>query len=258
VADKLRRFRGGEPDNSPEMKKIAPVLRLQSRWSLIPNPDEFLIELVTSRDGYHVYLYPFAGRLVNAAIGTLAAYRLGRDNPLSLQIPPNDYGVELHGSAPIEVSEPEWRDILSPDHLLEDVLASVNAAELGRHHFREIARVAGLIISGTPGSPPTMKMLQTSSGLLYDVFTKYDPDNLLLTQARREVLERQLEFTRLRETLEAMTRRSIIVRQCERLTPLAFPLWSDRISTHLATEDGATALARVIEELEAAAKREKP
>jgi ATP-dependent Lhr-like helicase len=155
------------------------------------------------------------------------------------------------------VSAGEWREIFSTDNLLEDVLASVNAAELGRHHFREIARVAGLIISGTPGSPPTMKMLQTSSGLLYDVFTKYDPDNLLLSQARREVLERQLEFTRLRESLEAMRGRTIILRSCERLTPLAFPLWSDRISNHLATEDGPARLAKMLEELDRAVKRER-
>ncbi|HWB02904.1 MAG TPA: ligase-associated DNA damage response DEXH box helicase [Verrucomicrobiales bacterium] len=257
VADKLRRFRAGEPDKSPEMKKITPVLEVQRRWSIIPNPDEMLIEQLQTRDGYHVYLYPFAGRLVNAAIGTLTGYRIGRDNPLSLIVTPNDYGVELYGTVPLEVSESEWRAILSPDHLLDDVLASVNAAELGRHHFREIARVAGLILTGTPGSPPTMKMLQTSSGLLYDVFTKYDPDNLLLSQARREVLERQLEFTRLRETLQAMTRRKIICRRCERLTPLAFPLWSDRISTHLATEDASTRLARMLEELERAAQKDK-
>ncbi len=257
VAEKLRRFRAGEPDNSPEMKKVAPVLNVQSRWSLIPNPDELLIEEVHTRDGHHLYLYPFAGRLVNAAIGTLAAYRLGRDNPLTLQVTPNDYGVELHGEAPLEVSPDEWRAILSLENLLEDVLASVNAAELGRHHFREIARVAGLIISGTPGAPPTMKMLQTSSGLLYDVFMKYDPDNLLLAQARREVLERQMEFVRLRETMDALTRRSLILRPCERLTPLAFPLWADRISTQMATEDGATRLARMLEELELAARADK-
>ena len=128
------------------------------------------------------------------------------------------------------------------------------AAELGRHHFREIARVAGLIMSGSPGAPPTMKSLQASSGLLYDVFARYDPANLLLEQSQREVLERQMDFTRLRETMEAMQQRVIVLKKCERLTPLAFPLWADRISHSVDTEDPAATLARMLEELETAAR----
>ena len=99
-----------------------------------------------------------------------------------------------------------------------------------------------------------MRQLQTSSGLLYDVFVKHDPGNLLLHQAGQEVLERQMDFTRLRETLEKLRERRCILKQCARLTPLAFPLWAGRISSHVGTEDYATKLARMLAELEAAAK----
>lgn len=254
VGEKLLRFREGPADRSPEMLKVAPILRVQAKWSIVPRPDELLIEQTTTRDGHHVYIYAFAGRLVNGALGTLVGYRLGKAAPLTLRVTPNDYGVELHGSTPFELTADEWRELLSPDDLLEDVLASVNAAELGRHHFREIARVAGLIMSGSPGAPPTMKTLQASSGLLYDVFARYDPANLLLEQSQREVLERQMDFTRLRETMEAMQHRTIILKNCERLTPLAFPLWADRIAHSVDTEDPAATLARMLEELEIAAR----
>lgn len=254
VAEKLRRYRAGEPDDSPEMKRVAPVLATQASWSIVPRPDELLVELTSSKEGHHVYLYPFAGRLVNGSLGTLAAFRLSRGQPLSIRVTPNDYGVELFSPAPMEASEAEWRAILSPDDLLADVLASVNAAELARHHFREVARVAGLILSGTPGSPPTLKSLQTSSGLLWDVFAKYDPQNLLLEQTRREVLERQMDFTRLHDTLMNLQQRTLILRPCPRLTPLAFPLWADRISHHVGKDDPADLLARMLEELESAAR----
>ena len=254
VGEKLLRFREGRADPSPEMVKVAPILRVQAKWSVVPRPDELLIEQTATRDGHHLYVYPFAGRLVNGALGTLLGYRLGKAAPLTLRVTPNDYGVELHGRTRLELTEAEWRDLLSPDDLLEDVLASVNAAELGRHHFREIARVAGLIMSGSPGAPPTMKSLQASSGLLYDVFARYDPANLLMEQSQREVLERQMDFTRLRETMEAMQQRQIVLVKCERLTPLAFPLWADRISHSVDTEDPAATLARMLEELETAAR----
>jgi ATP-dependent Lhr-like helicase len=253
VGEKLRRFRAGERDDGPEMRKVTPILEVQSRWSLVPRPDELLIETTRTRDGYHAFIYPFAGRVVNWALGTLVAYRLGKKTPMTVQITPNDYGFELFSERDLDLTVEEWKHALSPDQLLEDVLASVNIAELGRHHFREVARVAGLIVSGTPGAPPTMKQLQTSSGLLYDVFAKYDPGNLLLHQAHREVLERQMDFARLQETMREMQSRAWILKPCARLTPLAFPLWAGRISSNVGTEDHATKLARMLAELEAAA-----
>ena len=255
VAEKLLRFREGTKDDAPEMKKVSPILHVQAKWSVVPKPSELLVERTRTRDGEHVYLYPFAGRLVNGALGTLLGYRLGRNHPLTLRVTPNDYGVELSGPVIPELSGNEWRALLSPDHLLDDVLASVNAAELGRHHFREVARVAGLILSGTPGAPPTLRALQASSGLLWDVFAKYDPENLLLAQSQREVLERQMDFTRLATTLREMEKRELVLRHCPRLTPLAFPLWADRISHHVGKEDPATVLANMLAELESAAAR---
>jgi ATP-dependent Lhr-like helicase len=255
VAEKLRRYRAGERDDTPEMRKVAPILAIQTKWSIVPNPDELLIETTVTRDGHHAYVYPFAGRLVNGALGTLIGYRLGRERPLSLRVTPNDYGVELFSSTPFECDEARWRELLSPDDLLTDVLASVNAAELGRHHFREIARVAGLILSGTPGSPPTLKSLQTSSGLLWDVFSQYDPANLLLAQSQSEVLERQMDFHRLAHTLRRLQHRQLILRECPRLTPLAFPLWADRISHAVGKDDPAEVLARMLQELETAAAK---
>ena len=92
------------------------------------------------------------------------------------------------------------RLLAAPD-VEADILAGLNAAEMGRRQFRELARVAGLVFQGYPGQTPSNRQLQASSGLLYDVFAQYDPDNLLLAQAVREVLERQLEAPRLAAAL---------------------------------------------------------
>ena len=254
VGEKLRRFRAGLRDPDPEMRRVRPVLEVQARWSLVPEPAELLIETTRTREGQHVFIYPFAGRVVNAAIGTLIGCRLGRRTPLTLQITPNDYGFELFTPQPLDLDEADWRELLAPEALLEDVLASINLAELGRHQFRETARIAGLILSGQPGAAPGLRQLQASSSLLYDVFAKYDPDNLLLRQAQREVLERQMEFTRLQEVLAELRQRRWILKACARLTPLAFPLWAGRISSHIGSEDPAVRLARMLAELEAAAK----
>jgi ATP-dependent Lhr-like helicase len=137
---------------------------------------------------------------------------------------------------PAPIEEALESGLLGTAHLLHDITASLNAAELARRQFREIARVAGLIFEGFPGQNKSMKQVQASSGLLYDVFTKYDPDNLLVAQAKREVLERQLESSRIGATLKRLEQSTVRLIDVERPTPLAFPILVDRTRAKLSSE----------------------
>ena len=129
----------------------------------------------------------------------------------------------------------------------------MNTAELARRQFREVARVSGLVLQSLPGKKAKNRDLQTSTNLLYEVFERYDPDNLLLEQARREILDNQLELTRLKNTLKSLSTRPIHLQECERLTPMAFPLWADRLQAHYQGEDSATRLEKMLTSLETAA-----
>ena len=146
--------------------------------------------------------------------------------------------------------------VLSPDGLAEDLAACVNVSEIARRRFRDIARIAGLVFPGYPGSGKTTRQVQASSGLIFDVLVRYDEANLLVDQARREVLESQLEAARLARTLEDVSRRRLVVLEPARLTPLAFPLWAERLQSQVITsEDWRTRVRRVAERLEKAAGR---
>jgi ATP-dependent Lhr-like helicase len=227
------------------MKAVRPILEVQASMSRIPARDELLIERVSSKEGEHLFVYPFEGRLVHEGLSALFAYRIAQLEPLSFTFACNDYGFELlsPGRAPIELALDG--NLLSSEFLLHDILASLNAVELARRQFREIARVAGLVFAGYPGSPKTLKQVQASSGLLYDVFTRYDPDNLLIHQAQREVLEKQLEQTRLGIALDRMRAGRVTVIDVDRPTPLAFPLVVDRNREHLSTEQLSARIKRM-------------
>jgi ATP-dependent Lhr-like helicase len=129
----------------------------------------------------------------------------------------------------------------------------LNAAELGRRQFRQIARVAGLVFQGYPGQPQSNRQLQASSGLLWDVFNEYDPHNLLLVQATREVLERQLEAPRLEAALARMRRTRAVLTAPSRPTPFAFPLVVELFREKLTTEALEARVARMVADLEKAA-----
>jgi ATP-dependent Lhr-like helicase len=135
------------------------------------------------------------------------------------------------------------------------MIECLNTTELAKRRFREIARIAGLVFQGYPGAGKSTRQIQASSGLFYDVFAKYDPGNLLLDQARREVMERQMEVTRLRRALEDAGAMKLVVRETERLTPLSFPLWAMWVQGQVSTEKWADRVKRMVAELEAAAAK---
>ncbi|MEX1116588.1 MAG: ligase-associated DNA damage response DEXH box helicase, partial [Akkermansiaceae bacterium] len=199
-----RRLQGhGKP--SPEMKAVAPILAIQKKWSRLPADDALLIEHAHSREGEHLFFYPFAGRLVHEGLATLAAFRISRELGESIHTTQNDYGFSLTAKRGLILDEESLRRYLSSENLLDDLIACINTAELARRQFREIARVSGLILQTPPGQKDrSQRELQSSASLLYEVLHRYDADNLLLVQSRREILEKQLELTRLANVIQRL------------------------------------------------------
>lgn len=245
--------------NEPELACIRPILELQSRWSIIPAPDELLIERTRTREARHVFLFPFEGRHVHEGLGLILAHRIARSRPVSISITTNDYAIELRTAKPLELTEEEWRNALSTNDLLPDLFACLNHSELARRRFRDIARIAGLIHPGYPGGAgKTNRHLQASSELFFQVFDEFDPANLLLDQARREVLEDQMEITRLRSALERIAHARITIIDTPHLTPLGFPVYAESLRTqHVSTESWRDRIERMVAQLEHAAEREE-
>jgi ATP-dependent Lhr-like helicase len=256
--EQLRRATLGRYDG-PEMQALKPLLEIQQRWSSLPTDDTTVIETMHSREGRHLFMFPFAGRSVHVGLASLLAYRVGRVTPVTFSIAINDYGFEL-----LSAQELDWAPLLdakrgadvalfSTDHLLEDVLASLNATEMSQRRFREIARIAGLVFQGYPGQGKSARQLQASSSLFFAVFSQHDAGNLLLTQAQREVLEQELELGRLRATLLELQARSVRFHAIKRATPFGFALMVERFREKLSTEKLSDRVARLVRELEKAA-----
>jgi ATP-dependent Lhr-like helicase len=262
---KLEEARDGEL-NSPEMWAVQPIMQLQMQRSTLPAPGELLIERTKTREGHHLFVFPFDGRAVHEGMAAVVAYRLSCIRPISFSFAINDYGFELLSADEIMLEHAEAKEqrealqrrgaeaqrngdvdektfdpsflrvLFDPTNLAHDLVASLNATALAKRQFREIARIAGLIFEGLPHQRKTSRQLQASSGLFYEVFTKYDPDNLLIAQANREVLEKQLENSRLANAMQRAFTGNIILKEVPKPTPLAFPLMVDLWREQLSSE----------------------
>ncbi len=219
-----------------ELRALKPLFQLQAYLSHIPKENELLIEQIETKDGYHLFVFPFEGRLVHEAMAAILAYRISRITPITFSIAMNDYGFELLSDQPIPVDDQNVYELFSSEDLLIDIQKSVNSVEMARRKFRDIAVIGGLIFQGYPGEQKKARHLQSSASLLFNVFTEYDPQNLLLRQAFNEVMEQQMEETRLRNMLERIQAGKIIITFPNTLTPFCFPIKVDSMRENLSSE----------------------
>ncbi|MEX1189120.1 MAG: ligase-associated DNA damage response DEXH box helicase [Bacteroidia bacterium] len=225
-----------ETATDEELLKLKPLFDVQKNRSAIPSEKQFLIEQLKSRDGFHIFFYPFEGRYIHEGLAALLAWRISQLSPISFSLAMNDYGFELLSDKPLPLMEALEEDLFRIDSLRKDIELSVNSTELARRVFREIASISGLVFQGFPGKLIGTKHLQNSSRLMFDVFSQYDQDNLLLKQAFSEVYSNQLEEQRIREALLRIRNQEVILVELDRPSPFSFPILVDRLRGSLSSE----------------------
>ena len=249
VLEQLGNFEMGIHADSPELQAVRPILETQSRVSKIPGQQVFLIEVTRIRSDYSWFFYSFGGRLAHEGLAALVAWKITSEFRTTVTTSVNDYGFHLSTPHTLPMTSEFWRGMIEFSDLPSALLECLNASEMARRQFREIARVAGLIFSGYPGARKTGRQLQVSSQLLFQVFSQYEPDHLLLDQARREVLQQQLEINRIHHLLQHLQNQSLHILATEKLSPLAFPLWTEMIRSEVSSESWTDRVNRMAQEL---------
>jgi ATP-dependent Lhr-like helicase len=234
----------------PELEAARPMLDTQMRLSALPAPGTLLVERHRSREGHHLFVYPFAGRHAHIGLGSLLAWRLSKAVPNTFSISINDYGFELLSAQAVDTAPLLDAGVFAEGDLLRDVLASLDSSELARRRFREIARIAGLIGTGYPAQPKSARQLQASSRLFYEVFRQHDAGNLLLSQAQAEVLSQELDVRRLAQVLARMRAQRVAFVDLKVPSPFALPLMVERFRETLSTEKLKDRLERMLKRME--------
>lgn len=230
----------------PELEVLQPLFDLQETLSHVPKANELLIEQIETKDGYHLFVYPFEGRLVHEAMAAILAYRISRVRPITFSIAMNDYGFELLSDQPIPVDDTNVYELFSADNLFEDIQRSVNSTEMAKRKFRDIAVIGGLIFQGYPGEQKKARHLQASASLLFTVFSEYERNNLLLRQAYQEVFDQQMEETRLRDMLNRVQQSRVVITFPQQLTPFCFPIKVDSMRENMTSEKLEDRVAKLI------------
>ncbi|HKB45899.1 MAG TPA: hypothetical protein VKC90_15990, partial [Chitinophagaceae bacterium] len=233
-----------------ELDILKPLFELQQQLSHVPKENELLIEQIETDDGFHLFVYPFEGRLVHEAMAAILAYRISRITPITFSFAMNDYGFELLSDQPVPVDDSNVYELFSPENLLADIQRSVNATEMARRKFRDVAVIGGLVFQGYPGEQKKARHLQASASLLFNVFSEYEPGNLLLRQAYQEVMDQQMEEVRLRDMLNRIQQSNVVITFPQQLTPFCFPIKVDSMREDLSSEKLEDRVRKMQQQLE--------
>ena len=197
---------------------VSEWLEVQSERSLLPEPQQLLVETFPHEGRHYLVAYSFEGWNAHQSLGMLLTKRMENAGLKPLGFVANDYGIACYGLEP--VMDP--KSLFSPDILEREFVQWIERSYLLKSAFREVAVIGGLVERQHPGKRKTGRQVSFSTDLIYDVLRKYEPDHLLLRAAWEDARTRMTELGRLVRLVDRAAATMVHV-ETERITPMAVP-----------------------------------
>ena len=194
-------------------------LEVQSRRSVLPEPDQLLVETFPHEHVHYMVIYSFEGWNAHQSLGMLVTRRMESAGLKPLGFVSNDYALACYGLEPI--ADPGA--LLSADILEDEFVEWVQESSLLKRAFREVAVIGGLVERHHPGKRKSGRQVSFSTDLIYDVLRRYEPDHLLLRAAWEDARQRMTDVGRLADLLDRAKGTMVHV-DLERVSPMAVPV----------------------------------
>jgi ATP-dependent helicase Lhr and Lhr-like helicase len=227
LADRVRKIISDRDAWRSLPDQVRRWLEIQDWRSLLPRPQELLVETFPRADKHYLVCYPFEGRLAHQTLGMLLTRRLERARLRPLGFAANEYALAIWGLGDIaqklERGELSLAGLFDEDMLGDDLEAWLVESALMKRTFRSCAIIAGLIERRFPGKEKSRREVTISTDLVYDVLRRHQPDHILLRAARADAATGLLDVRRLGDMLSRIRGR-ITHQPLDHVSPLAVPV----------------------------------
>jgi ATP-dependent Lhr-like helicase len=252
LADRVRRLLADRRHWARLPDQVSDWLRIQSEVSVVPGPDEILVETFPRGQRHYLVCYPFEGRLAHQSLGMLLTRRLERAHAKPLGFVANEYALCVWGLADmgemVRSGRLDLAKLFDEDMLGDDLDAWLAESSLMKRSFRVCAIISGLIERRHPGQEKSGRQMAVSSDLIYDVLRQHEPDHILLQAAFADAATGLIDVGRLSGFLQRIRGRIRHI-ALDRVSPLAVPAMLE-IGRERVPGDASEALLReAVEEL---------
>lgn len=213
--------------HEPKRQKALPAqvrewIKMQKRRSIVPAPEELLVETFPRALKHYLVCYPFEGRLTHQTLGMLITRRLERAGKHPLGFLASEYAMAVWGLEPM--GDVDLAALFDEDMLGDDLESWLAESTLMKSTFAKCAVIAGMIERKAPGQArKTGRQVSFSSDLIFDVLKQYEPDHVLLQAAFADAGEGYLDIKRVGALLRRIKGR-IVHRDLAHVSPFAAPV----------------------------------
>lgn len=219
LADRVRRLLCERAEWPGFPEDVEEWLQVQSERSLLPQPDQLLVETFPHEGRHFMVVYSFEGWNAHQSLGMLVTRRMESAGLKPIGFVANDYAIATYSLE--RVRDPAL--LLSPDILEHEFVEWVQRSHLLKRAFREVAVIGGLVERQHPGRRKTGRQVTFSTDLIYDVLRRYEPDHLLLKAAWADARAKLTDVGRLADLLERAPE-TLVHADLPRVSPLAVPV----------------------------------
>jgi ATP-dependent Lhr-like helicase len=219
LADRVRRFLADREQWRRFPDDVRDWLEVQAYRSVLPQPDQLLVETFPHEQRHYMVAYSFEGWNAHQSLGMLITRRMEASGLKPLGFVANDYALACYGLEPIR----DPQALFSADLLEDEFVKWVQGSNLLKRAFREVAVIGGLVERQHPGRRKTGRQVTFSTDLIYDVLRRYEPDHLLLKAAWEDAKTRLTDVRRLGSLLDRAAGTMLHV-ELDRITPMAVPV----------------------------------
>lgn len=245
LAARVRALLYDRPGWAALPRPVTEWLEWQDRRSVIPSPDQLLIETFARAGRNYLVCYPFEGRIAHQSLGTLLTARLERMGCGPIGFCPTEYALSIWCRAPLD--DIDMDALFAEDMLGDDLESWLADAHVMKRTFRHCAIIAGLIPRQELGARKQGRAMTISASLIYDVLRTHEPDHILLKAAWADAAAGFLDIHRLGALLKR-ARGQLVHRALPRVSPLAVPVMME-VGREQAPGADAAALAALEAEL---------
>ncbi|HEX5181805.1 MAG TPA: ligase-associated DNA damage response DEXH box helicase [Allosphingosinicella sp.] len=219
LAERVRRFLSDRAQWPRFPDDVREWLEVQAYRSMLPRPDQLLVETFPHEHRHYMLVYSFEGWNAHQSLGMLITRRMESAGLKPLGFVSNDYALACYALEPIE----DPASLLSPDLLEDEFVEWVQGSNLLKRAFREVAVIGGLVERHHPGKRKSGRQVTFSTDLIYDVLRRYEPEHLLLRAAWEDAKGKLTEVGRLARLLDR-AQGTMVHMRLDRVSPMAVPV----------------------------------
>jgi ATP-dependent Lhr-like helicase len=221
--------------------------RAQHEISEIPTADFLLVEELDDeeQDALHYFFHSLIGRAANDALARVITHRMSLARSGNAIATPHDYGFVLTVGRRQRFAEADLPALLRVEGFDEALDEGLRQSEMLKYHFRNAAQTGLMVYRNHFDRQKSVRKLQWSSEVIFNVLREHEPEHILLREARRDALRTFIDAEGGRAFLSSQANKPVRLRRVPIVPPLSFAMYATKIKEALLVEDPYETMERL-------------